>query len=123
MKTQITKFKEVSSTVSFNGISLRFDLFLKAWANYGPNSVKEVSPKQFFYNTGNTAYDKKIGYKLSNYYANKRGEGATIYSVWYRNDGMGIRVFKWEGTEKEFDEYTPTNETPHSIKNEIGMEV
>lgn len=119
--SNICKFKEITSTVEFNGVSVRFDFYLKAWEMWGPNYLQQVPSKQFFYNTGPTAYDKKIGYKLRNSFSHGDGEDASIFTIWFRNDGCGMRVFKWEGTEKEFDEYKPTNETPYAIQKEWGL--
>lgn len=122
MKHLENKFVEVKSVVDCNGILLNFNLYLEAWANYGGNSIKEVNPKQIFYNTGPTAYDKKRGYKLSTYWSEKRGEDAQIFTIWFRNDGLDIRVFKWTGTEEEFDNYVPEDKTPYAIHYEIGFE-
>ncbi len=114
------KYKEINSIVDHFGIMVTFHVFIEAWSKYGGNIIEEVSPKQVFYNTGPTAYDKKVGMKLFRYYRDK--EFNAIYSIWYRNDGMGQRVFKWEGTEAEFDAYVPQNETPYAIEKEWGIE-
>ena len=67
MKTQ---WQEIKSIIDFNGISVRFDHYLKAWSEYGPNHIKRVSSKSNFYNTGPTAFDRKEGYKLNHFILN-----------------------------------------------------
>lgn len=116
------QFKEVEQSITCNGLTISFDQFLKTWGEYGPNRVIEVNPKMIFYNTGPTGYDKKIGFKVSNFYSEKRGESPTIFVIWYRNDGCGIRVFQWMGTYEEWKLYQPQDITPHAIQQEWGIE-
>ena len=118
MKTQ---WQEIKSIIDFNGISVRFDHYLKAWSEYGPNHIKRVSSKSNFYNTGPTAFDRKEGYKLTSFYSEQWHEDTQIFSIWFRNDGMSIRVFKWIGTEAEYDNFVPDDHTPYAIAKEIGL--
>ena len=119
MKT-VNKWQEVSAYVKAGNISVRFDFYLKAWAMYAPNTLKEVDPLMYFYNSGPLAYDKKIGFELG--CALPHSGDPMHYCIWYRNDGCGVRVFEWKGTHKEWGEFIPDDHTPYAIDKEWSIE-
>ena len=112
------KWVETDTYVRFYGILIPFEKHLKLVAENTPlTRLERVSPKQSNSNTGSTAFDKRTGYKLYSEFP-ATGESPVcraIFSVWTRNDGFATRVFKWEGSEEEFDNYKPDNHTPHAI--------
>jgi hypothetical protein len=120
MKTTINKWQEISAYVNAGNISVRFDFYLKAWAMYAINTLKDVAPRMYFYNSGPLAYDKKIGFELG--CALPNSGDPKHYCIWYRNDGCGIRVFEWKGSHQEWSEFIPDDRTPYAIDKEWGLD-
>ena len=108
------KWSEVSSFYKLpmsNGVFKLYEL-IKNWENLGHlNKLEEVEVKQFYFNTGNTAYSQAVSYKLINH---KKVEN--IYIVRFRNDGFGTQIFKWDGTVEQWENYSTTNERSDFMK-------
>lgn len=84
-----------------NGTFNLYDL-IKNWESYShSNKLEKVQVKQFYFNTGNTAYSRAESYKL---FYNQEVEN--IYIVRFRNDGFGTQIFKWDGSVSEWENYS-----------------
>ena len=106
MNTQENKWVEVSSFYKLpisNGVFKLYDL-IKNWESLSHlNKLEKIEVKQFYFNTGNTAYSVAESYKLINH---KQVEN--IYIVRFRNDGFGTQIYKWDGTFAEWENYSTT---------------
>ena len=101
------KWVEVSSFYHLPMSTATFKLYdlIKNWESLSHlNKLEKVEVKQFYYNTGNTAYSSSESYKLINH---KKVEN--IYIVRFRNDGFGTQIYKWDGTVEEWENYSTIN--------------
>ena len=73
--------------------------------------VKEVNPKQQYFNTGATAYSSAVSYVLTH----RNGE-KHIFLIRKRNDGFGEMAFKWSGTYSEWEAYSTVTAEKEFLK-------
>lgn len=102
------KWVNVSSYYKLPMSNATFNLYdlIKNWETFSHlNKLEKVNVKQFYFNTGNTAYSRAESYKLIN-----RSNVESIYIVRFRNDGFGTQIFKWDGTVEEWENYSIEND-------------
>lgn len=63
--------------------------------------AEKVTPKQQYFNTGNTAYSAAVSYVITDRQNNK-----TVFLIRKRNDGFGEQAFQWSGTYSEWEAYS-----------------
>lgn len=113
---------KVENYVSFNGLSVRVDHFLNTWATYAGCSLKDVPFKRDlrYWNNGTTSMQPK---RMVACYQWDRYDGNVcvgVFEIWERQDGFGMDVYKFD-TIEDYNEYSPSGESPDSIKREIGL--
>lgn len=113
--------KKIPSVVEFNGLSIRFDRWISLFENQSPFNVKKVGFKRDlrYWNDSPWSLQPQKAIHLTKW----SREGTVdlgVYQIWERKDGMGIEIEFFE-TFEEYDQYSPSDDMPHSIKNEIGL--
>lgn len=108
MKNQESKWQLVESFIEcpITGTRMQLDLYIKNWENLANwRRTENVTPKQAYFNTGNTAYSKAESFVLK--YKNKV---VGIFLIRFRNDGFGIKAYKWGGNYDEWINYDTSKE-------------
>ena len=85
---------------------------IRNWDKLDPRRrVEKVDSKQFYFNTGPTAYSNAESYVIYAF-----GKVVGIYLTRFRNDGFGTIDFKWDGTYEEWKSYSTMQESRDFLK-------
>ena len=113
---------EIDSYVTLNDLKISVVSFLEQWAAYGSRQLNKLPFKRDLrgWNDGPTAMKPKAVFACMQWSKHEGDECVGVYEIWERADGFGQRVFKFDSME-DYDQYNPSQEAPHAIKNEIGL--
>jgi len=113
--------KKIENTVRLGNLTMTVENYLKQWATYAGCDLRRMDFKRDLssWNTGDTALKPKVCYGCYQY---DRDEDSYlckgIYQIW-QNSFCLTEVFFF--SEDEYNNYTPSQEAPDAIKNEIGL--
>tara|TARA_R110000868_G_scaffold217359_3_gene467437 strand:+ start:1454 stop:1822 length:369 start_codon:yes stop_codon:yes gene_type:complete len=113
--------KNIDPYITFNGLNIRFDRFITLFYDQAPYSVKQIPFKRDlrFWNDSPWSMQPVKAVHVTAW----SREGTIdkgVYQIWERKDGMGMKV-EWFETIEEYKEYSPSQDAPHNIKNELGL--
>lgn len=113
---------KISPYVEFEGLSIRFDQFLKQWSTYAGHQLKPLQFKRDlrYWNNGSTAMNP-LQCVAAIVYDRYDGDVCVgVYEMWQRTDGFGFEIYKFD-TMEDYESYSPSQESPDAIKREIGF--
>ena len=108
MKNYENKWQPVEGFVKcpITGTRMRLDRYIKNWKELANWRITEnVTPKQAYFNTGNTAYSEAESFVLK-----CKDKVVGIFLIRYRNDGFDILAYKWGGNYDEWLNYDTSKE-------------
>jgi hypothetical protein len=114
---------EISNRVEFNGMTINLVDFLDTWAKWSSHELEELRFKRDlrYWSSSNTPWSlrphKMIACYINNGYTKRC---VAVYEIWVRNDGLWGKAFKFDNLE-DYNAYNPSQESPDSIKREIGL--
>lgn len=112
----------ISAYVECNGLSVRFDLYLKQWAAYAGHQLKELPFKRNlrYWNSGSTSWQPKGCFAAILLSKHDGDVCVGVYEIWERQDGFNLQVYKFDDI-ADYEAYNPSQESPDAIKREIGL--
>lgn len=114
---------KIESTAKFNGLQIPVTEFLKVWSTWAGNKIETIPGKvgASQWNDGATAMRFKTCIHATVYSRDDyKNESVGVYEIW--ENQMGLTDVYFFANIEDWNQYSPNDETPNAIKQEIGLE-
>ena len=116
--------KKISNYIQFNQMTITVEAFLDIIAKMPGYKITKVPFKRDlrFWNDSPWSLQPDSALRVVRCDVREREEDRDygVYQFWRRKDGMGVEIEYFE-TYAEYEAYSPSDEYPHSIKQELGL--